>query len=92
MEMSVQMKTFHPIKSTFVDASAPHPANTQYRISVGNEFFESVPKTVVVVQMVYNGKVEGRKSPAFPADSDDFFRVSQAANELIDSLEQGRNQ
>ena len=64
----------------------------RYRISVGNEFFESVPKTVVVVQMVYNGKVEGRKSPAFPADSDDFFRVSQAANELIDSLEQGRNQ
>lgn len=55
------MKTFHPIRSTFVDASAPHPANTQYRVSVGNEFFENVPQTVVVVQMVYNGKVEGRK-------------------------------
>ena len=85
------MKTFHPIRSTFVDASAPQPANTQYRVSVGHEFFENV-QTVVVVQMVYNGKVEGRKSPAFPANSDDFFRVSKAANELIGSLEQGRDQ
>lgn len=86
------MKIFHPIKSTFIDASAPHPVNTQYRVSVGNEFFDNVPQTVVVIQMVYNGKVEGRKSPAFPANSNDFFRVSQAANELIGSLEQGRNQ
>ncbi len=80
------MKTFHPIQSIYIEASAPHPINTEYRVSIGNEFFDNVPQNVIVVQMVYNGKVEGRKSPAYPAGTDDFLRVSQAANELLQVL------
>lgn len=83
------MKTFHPIQSVFVNASSPHPENTQYRVSVGNEFFNNVPQKVIVVQMVYNGKIEGRKSPAYPAGTDDFVRVSQAANSLLQQVLQG---
>lgn len=83
------MKTFHPIQSVLINASSPHPLNTQYRVSVGNEFFDNVPQKVIMVQMVYNGKVEGRKSPAYPAGSDDFVRVSQAAAELLQQVLQG---
>lgn len=83
------MKTFHPVQSAFVDASPPHPSKTQYKISVGNEFFDGVPQTVLMVQMVYEGRVEGRKSPSFPIGTDDFMRVSQAADELFNSFCKG---
>ena len=80
------MKTFHPIQSVFIDASLPHPKGTQYKVSIGCEFFGAVPQTVLIVQMVYNGKIEGRKSPSFPSDTDDYMRVSQAANNLLNSF------
>lgn len=83
------MKIFHPIQSILVDASPPHPDGTQYKISIGNEFFGDVPQTVLIVQMVYKGRVEGRKSPSFPTGTDDFSRVSQAADSLLSSFSEG---
>ena len=83
------MKTFHPIQSVYIDASPPHPSGTQYKVSVGNEFFGDVPQTVLVVQMVYGGRVEGRKSPAFTAGTLDFMKVNQAANDLLGSFCKG---
>lgn len=77
------MKSFHPIESVFIPASLPHPENSQYRISIGTEFFDNVPHKVIMIQMVYNGRIEGRKSPSFPIGTDDLMRVSTAANELF---------
>lgn len=67
----------------FLPASPPHPQNTEYKVSIGIELWDNYPAHVVKVQMVYNGKVEGRKSPSFPTGTDDFERVSVAINELI---------
>ena len=83
------MKTFHPVQSVLVDASFPHPAGTKYKVSIGNEFFDDVPRTVLVIQMVYGDRVEGRKSPAFPTGTDDFLRVKQAADKLLGSFDEG---
>jgi len=67
----------------FIPASPPHPQNTEYKVSIGIELWGDYPAHVVKVQMVYNGKVEGRKSPSFPTGTDDFERVCVAINELI---------
>ena len=83
------MKTFHPIQSVLVNASPPHPAGTQYKVSIGSEFFDDVPKMVLMVQMVYGGRVEGRKSPSFPTGTNDFVRVNQAADRLLNSFCEG---
>lgn len=77
------MKVFHPQKAEFVKASPPHPDNTEYKVSLGTEFWDSTPVSVVKIQMVYDGKVEGRKSPSYPVGTDDFFRVNDAVNKLI---------
>ncbi|UXO88089.1 MULTISPECIES: hypothetical protein [Bacillus] len=66
---------FYPERTAFIDASFPHPPNTQYRISVGVENWNGVFVPVQKIQMVYNGKVSGRKSPSYPVDSDDFVKV-----------------
>lgn len=83
------MKTFHPVQSVLVDASSPHPAGTKYKVSIGNEFFDDMPRTVLVIQMVYGDRVEGRKSPAFPMGTDDFLRVKQAADRLLGTFDEG---
>jgi hypothetical protein len=77
---------FYPEKHTFVDASHPHPPNTQYRIGVGVENWNGVFVPVYKVQMVYNGKVSGRKSPSYPVDSDDFVKVNAKLHELIEEV------
>lgn len=80
------MKTFYPSKCTYIDASAPHPPKTQYKISVGVEVWDGMPVQVTKIQMVYDGKVEGRKSPSYPTQSNDFARVCEEAQKLIEQI------
>lgn len=40
-------------------------------------------QTVVKVQMVANGKVQGRKSPSYPLGTDDFKRVAEAIDVMM---------
>jgi len=78
-------KTFfpHDQKTVYVNASAPHPPNTQYKISIGLETWEDENHEVVKVQMVYDGEVAGRRSPSYPLGTDDYARVSSKLLELI---------
>jgi hypothetical protein len=80
--------TYYPIKCSYVNASSPHPKNTKYKISIGLEKWGDTNTLVSKVQIVYNGKVSGRKSPSFPVGTNDFHKVS---NELINLLEEYRN-
>lgn len=77
------MKIFHPQKFEMVTASSPHPADTEYKVSLGTEFWNDTPVSVIKIQMVYSGNVEGRKSPSYPIGTDDFERVNQAVNKLL---------
>lgn len=78
-------KKYFPDSSTvvFVEASSPHPPNTQYKISLGLEAWEDGNHEVVKIQMVYNGEIAGRRSPSYPSGTDDFERVTRAVRELI---------
>jgi hypothetical protein len=78
-------KTFFPYdqKCVFVTASAPHPPNTQYKISIGLETWGDENHEVVKIQMVYNGEVAGRRSPSYPLGTDDYQRVTSKLQELI---------
>ena len=80
-------KTFFPLaqKTVYVDASAPHPPNTQYKISIGHETWGNDNHEVVKVQMVYDGAVSGRRSPSYPLGTDDYQRVTNKLQELIAS-------
>lgn len=75
-------RTFFPTESVAVPASPPHPANTQYKISVGLEDWNGRFVAVTKVQMVYDGVVSGRKSPSYPVDTDDMSRVIEKLAEL----------
>jgi hypothetical protein len=77
-------KTFfpHSDKDIFEPASKPHPEGTQYKISTGLETWDNGNHEVVKIQMVYNGKVAGRRSPSYPVGTDDFVRVMEAARKL----------
>ena len=76
-------RTFYPRYSKSIPASAPHPKGTEYKISVGDEDWDGVFEQVVKVQMVYDGKVAGRKSPSYPTGTDDWRRVAETIEELI---------
>ncbi len=78
-------KTFFPHtgKEVFVKASAPHPKNTEYKVSIGSETWEDGNHEVVKIQMVYAGEVAGRRSPSFPLGTDDFQRVMSKVQQLI---------
>lgn len=76
-------RTFYPRYSKLIPASAPHPKGTEYKISVGDEDWDGVFEKVVKVQMVYDGKVAGRKSPSYPTGTDDWRRVAETIEELI---------
>lgn len=80
------MRTFYPRNTVIIPASAPHPKNTEYKISVGDEEWEGgVFHSVIKVQMMYDGKVAGRRSPSYPIESDDYCRVFDAIQSLIKS-------
>ena len=76
-------RTFYPRRYILVEASEPHPAGTSYKVSIGDEDWEGVFQTVVKVQMVVDGKIQGRKSPSYPVGTDDFKRVSEAIDTLM---------
>ena len=78
-------KTFFPHagKIAYVDASTPHPKNTQYKISIGVEIWNGENHEVVKIQMVYDDIVAGRRSPSYPLGTDDFQRVNLKIQELI---------
>lgn len=73
---------YYPKLSKQILASAPHPEGTEYKISIGEEDWNGTFCTVVKVQMVYNGKISGRKSPSYPIGTDDYNKVYQAIAEL----------
>jgi hypothetical protein len=72
-------KIFFPSRSTMVEASPPHPGNTMYKVSKGIEHWGDTSCEVIKIQMVYDGKVSGRRSPSFPIDqngkSKDFEKI-----------------
>lgn len=78
-------KTFFPDddKIAYIDASSPHPENTQYKISIGSEVWDGKRYKVVKIQMVYNDAVSGRRSPSYPLGTDDYQRVNTKLQELI---------
>ncbi|MGR5130639.1 hypothetical protein [Photobacterium swingsii] len=78
-------KTFfpHANKVAYVKASAPHPENTQYKISIGVEVWGGENHEVVKIQMVYDGVIAGRRSPSYPLGTDDYQRVTTKLQELI---------
>lgn len=78
-------RTFYPRKTRFVPASEPHVAGAEYKISVGDEDWgNGTYQPVVKVQMVYDGKVAGRKSPSYPVASGDWKKVQMAIDELVE--------
>ena len=78
-------KTFfpHANKTAYVDASDPHPVNTQYKISTGTEVWGGENFKVVKIQMVYDGVIAGRRSPSYPLGTDDYQRVTTKLQELV---------
>ena len=79
-------RVFYPRQSITIPANAPHPEGTEYKISIGDEEWEGVFQTVVKVQMVYNGKIAGRKSPSYPIGTDDWKRVGDAVARLMSDV------
>jgi hypothetical protein len=81
-------KVFRPEKSIFIPASAPHPANTEYKCSIGKEDWGGFYQEVIKVQMVYDGLIAGRRSPSYPFGTDDYDRVHKAVLSLINAGEE----
>lgn len=88
------MRVFFPIRYIDVPASPPHEGDPAYRVSFGIEHWaDGSPRYVYKVQMVYGGAVAGRKSPSFPAETDDLNRVLDALQRLREGEGQsGRRQ
>ena len=76
-------KVFYPQASSQIMANSPHPPDTEYKISIGTEMWGNIPASVIKVQMVYKGKVNGRVVPSFPLGTDDYQRVRKAIDELL---------
>lgn len=75
-------KVFVAEDSIWIKASSPHPAGTEYVVSVGDEQWEEKQR-VIKVQMAYGGKIAGRKSVSYPYGTDDWIRVMRAISDLI---------
>ena len=73
---------FTPRFEELVSASSPHPPETFYRVAIGSEDWDGRMVQVEKVQMVYAGRIAGRKAPSYPADSDDAERVRLALERL----------
>jgi len=76
------VESFFPQISKTVPASPPHPAGTDYQISIGLEQWDSGYNPVVKIQMVYNGKTVDR-GPSFPLGSEDHQNVNKAIIEIL---------
>lgn len=76
-------KVFFPIRYLDVPASPPHGGNPAYRVAFGIEHWaDGSAQHVYKVQMVYGGAVAGRKSPSYPAGTNDLDRVLEAMRRL----------
>lgn len=76
-------KKFFPEIFEFVPASKPHPEDTHYKVSIGQEEWENGFVSVAKVQMVYDGVVSGRRSPSYPVGSNDHKKVREVIDRLI---------
>lgn len=85
--------TFFPVVSTFVKASTGynpqgenyHPENTDYKVSIGYEITDGDEDCFVYkVQIRYDGKIAGRRSPSFPLKSSDWDEVKDAMDRVKD--------
>ena len=79
----IMPKIYEPKVYVDIDASPPHPDNTKYRVSIGIENWNGKQVSVTKVQMVYDGKIAGRRSPSYPIGTDDYQRVNLAIEKLI---------
>ena len=70
-------------KTVTIPASPPHK-NAEYVISIGDEIWEDGAHRVVKVQMAYDGKISGRRSPSYPVGTDDYLRVHKAIQSLLE--------
>lgn len=77
-------KTYFPNsnKTISIPASEPHQ-NAEYVISIGDEIWSDGAHQVVKVQMAYDGKISGRRSPSYPVGTDDYLRVHEAIKTLL---------
>ena len=76
--------TFFPVVSTFVNATAGyHPQNTDYKVSIGYEINDGDSNCLVFkIQICYDGKISGRRSPSFPIDSPDWTNIKSAMDKI----------
>ena len=83
-------RTFYPRKSKAIEASAPHPEGTAYKVSIGLEDWgDGEFKPVTKVQMSYDGVVSGRKCPSYPVGTDDQEKVHSYICELAAEYKKG---
>ena len=76
-------RKFYPRTTKYITASDPHAEGTEYKVSVGDEEWgDGTFRSVVKVQMVYDGKVAGRMSPSYPVESQDWLLVQSAIAEV----------
>lgn len=68
---------------TRIAASHPHPAGSEYVISVGIEDWNGESIMVTKIRMAYNGRIQGRKAPSYPIGTSDFERVSEEVHKLL---------
>lgn len=92
--------TFFPIVSTFVKADTGynangndyHPQNTEYKVSIGYEIEDGNKDNLVFkVQICYDGKISGRRSPSFPVLSSDWSKVKKAMDQVKDFYDKQNN-
>ncbi|MBV4450624.1 hypothetical protein KM792_13310 [Clostridium tyrobutyricum] len=92
--------TFFPVVSTFVEAETGynpgrkehHPQNTDYKVSIGYEITDGdEDRLVCKVQIRYDGKIAGRRSPSFPLKSNDWDRVKEAMDRVKEFYEKQTN-
>ena len=92
--------TFFPIVSTFVKANTGynpdgedyHPNNTDYKVSIGYETEDgNIDCLVFKVQIRYDGKIAGRKSPSFPVLSSDWKEIVKAMDKVKDFYDKQTN-
>lgn len=76
-------QTFFPKKSIRITASKPH-IDAEYVVSIGTEMWGSDAQQVIKVQMAYEGKISGRRSPSYPADTLDYEKVNEAIKKLLE--------
>lgn len=72
--------------SVIISASHPHPRvedgrKTEYKISIGLEKWSDEP--VLKIQMLYDGKIAGRKCPSYPVNRRDLERINSAMQEVM---------